>query len=247
MNFLTCLLLNYYIKSLIYEDAFSPFTCNSWWWSSFEILAIIRAFRWTWQNTESSLVELSVFHILITYIQPIFTNNHYGPSDFVIYELSRPVQLLILGFVRDRAKQTVEKIYLVTSLAVSSLEDKASKRSYAGCLFQLNLIFAPVVLVIILVSSVISAPMLATFTLPVYFLAYPRPLRFWPDGPASEATASGDAVYYEQMVPVLLESVHKALRAGRLGLQQPGNHLLARHEDRTVWIQILEKGNGYVW
>ena len=26
-----------------------------------------------------------------------------------------------------------------------------------------------------------------------------------------------------------------------------GNFLLARHEDKTVWIQIVEKGNGYIY
>ena len=26
-----------------------------------------------------------------------------------------------------------------------------------------------------------------------------------------------------------------------------GNFLLARHEDKTVWIQIVEKGNGYLY
>ncbi len=164
---------------------------------------------------------------------------------FLTFELSRPVQLLLLGMARDRGKQIIEKIFLVVALAISSLEDKASKRSYAGCLFQLNILFAPVVLAFIIASSVISAPMLTTFTLPIFFLAYPRPLRFWPGSDGE--TASGDGVYYEQMVPPLIQALHKALRAGRLGLQQPGNILIARHEDRTVWIQIMEKGNGYVY
>ena len=53
---------------------------------------------------------------------------------------------LLIGLARDRLKQMVEKIYLVVSLAVSSLEDRASRRSYAGCLFQGNLLLAPVVL-----------------------------------------------------------------------------------------------------
>ena len=41
--------------------------------------------------------------------------------------------------------------------------------------------------------------------------------------------------------------MHKALRSGQLGILHPGNHLLARYEDRTVWIQMAEKGNGYVY
>ena len=52
---------------------------------------------------------------------------------------------LLIGLARDRLKQMVEKLYLVVSLAVSSLEDKASRRSYAGCLFQANLLMAPIV------------------------------------------------------------------------------------------------------
>ena len=49
------------------------------------------------------------------------------------------------------------------------------------------------------------------------------------------------------MVPPLLSALHQAMRSGKLGSQHPGNHLLARHEDRTVWIQVLEKGNGYLY
>ena len=119
----------------------------------------------------------------------------------------------------------VEKLYLVVSLAVSSLEDRASKRSYAGCLFQSNLLMAPVVLATIIISSVISTPILAAFTLPLYFFAYARPMKFWPqDLKCSSLTpsTSGDAIYYEQMVPPLLSTIHRSIRAGRLGLQQPG-------------------------
>ena len=133
----------------------------------------------------------------------------------------------MIGLFRDRLKQIVEKLYLVVSLAVSSLEDRASKRSYAGCLFQINLLMAPVILATIIISSLISTPILAAFTLPLYFFAYPRPMKFWPQDLKSFGSTpctSGEAIYYEQMVPPLLSSVHKSIRAGRLGLQQPGRY-----------------------
>jgi len=41
-------------------------------------------------------------------------------------------------------------------------------------------------------------------------------------------------------------SIHQATRAGKLGLQQTGNLLLARHEDRLVYVQIMEKGNSFM-
>ena len=62
-----------------------------------------------------------------------------------------------------------------------------------------------------------------------------------------EGEASGDGIYYEQLIPPLVKQMHKALRSGQLGILHPGNHLLARYEDRTVWIQMAEKGNGYVY
>ena len=62
----------------------------------------------------------------------------------------------------------------------------------------------------------------------------------------TQAAPCQDSVYYEQLIPPLINSVHHAVRAGKLGLQQAGNYLLARHEDRLAYIQIMEKGNGYM-
>ena len=69
---------------------------------------------------------------------------------------------------------------------------------------------------------------------------------FPPLGPITQAAPCQDSVYYEQLIPPLINSVHHAVRAGKLGLQQAGNYLLARHEDRLAYIQIMEKGNGYM-
>ena len=76
-------------------------------------------------------------------------------------------------------------------------------------------------------------------------------MRFWPSGSGSSAQDSrsgdGDSVYYAQLTPPLLSALHKAHRTGRLGLLQPGSQLIARHEDRIVWIQISEKGNNFCY
>ncbi len=52
--------------------------------------------------------------------------------------LSRPLQVLMVSFFRDRAKQIIEKSYFVIALTVSVLEERASRRPYAGCLFQVS-------------------------------------------------------------------------------------------------------------
>ena len=97
------------------------------------------------------------------------------------------------------------------------MEDRVSRRSYAGCLFQLNLVAAPAVAALVIFSSLVSAPMLAVFTLPVFFMAFPRPLKFWPGavGSTEDSEAKGsseEAAYYAQMLPSLVSSLHRANR-----------------------------------
>ena len=171
-NFVTAILLTYFVTVLI-----SPWEENAF--HLIEIIAYARIYRWIWQNTESALIELTFFHLYSFYVSH---TSFMDESLSFVTQLPISVQLLLLGIIRDRLKQIVEKTYLVVSLAVSSLEDRASRRSYAGCLFQVNLIFLPVILCFVCLSSVISAPILAAFTLPLYFLAYPRPMKFWPHG-----------------------------------------------------------------
>ena len=180
-NFLTGILMTYYVVLLL-----DPWPKNYYY--IIEIVALIRIFRWIWQNTESALIELTLYHLYTVYITNSLPVNQ---SNFdYMNRISKPVQLLILGLIRDRLKQSVEKLYVVVSLAVSSLEDRASRRPYAGCLFQINLIFIPVILCFVFLSSLISAPVLAAFTLPLYFLAYPRPMKFWPHGQHLPSTPS---------------------------------------------------------
>ena len=178
-NFLSCLIMTYYLKLSITQDP-NYYQLNNYQiithnyvgiWTSLEVIAILRCFRWVWQNSEASLMDLSILQLIISLTKLYGWQIHF----------SRPIQLICIAYLRDRLHQIFEKLYLTVSLAVSALEDKASRRSYAGCLFQLNLILFPIVLSVIIISSIVSAPILSAFTLPLYFVAYPRQLRFWPN------------------------------------------------------------------
>ena len=88
---------------------------------------------------ESALIEFSLIHLSATYAEPFFTHRYSGDLVAFFFEsLSRPIQLLLISFFRDRANQILEKIYFVTALSVSALEERASRRPYAGCLFQVK-------------------------------------------------------------------------------------------------------------
>lgn len=53
-----------------------------------------------------------------------------------------------------------------------------------------------------------------------------------------------DAVYYQQVLPRLIQSLHK--RRLFLDFCEAGEFFLARYEDRLIWMQILETGHNYV-
>jgi hypothetical protein len=57
------------------------------------------------------LIEFSLFHVMVTYAEPLFLHRFSG--EFVTYffqNITRPVQLLLLSFFRDRAKQVTEAV-----------------------------------------------------------------------------------------------------------------------------------------
>ena len=129
---------------------------------------------------------------------------------------------------------------MVVSIIVASMESRASRRSYALFLLQLNLIFSPFLLLLVLLSSILSAPLLPLFTLPVFFVSFPRPARFWPGAVGHEegGNLSADSQLYAQASRGVAEAVCSACRAAAVSLS-PGSIFLLRHEDRLMWVQVL--------
>ena len=150
---------------------------------------------------------------------------------------------------------------MVASILVASMESRASRRSYALFLLQLNLIFSPFLFLLVLISSILSAPLLPLFTLPVFFVSFPRPTRFWPGvaGRSQEGSSlSSDSQLYQQAGRAVAEAVCSACKAAAVSLS-PGSTFLLRYEDRLMWVQVvlhkkkqrktgkqvLEAGNNY--
>ena len=128
---------------------------------------------------------------------------------------------------------------MVVSIVVASMESRASRRSYALFLLQLNLIFSPFLLLLVLVSSLLSAPLLPLFTLPVFFVSFPRPARFWPGvvGHQEGSSLSADSQLYKRASRGVAEAVCSACRAAAISLS-PGTIFLLRHEDKLIWVQV---------
>ena len=144
------------------------------------VISCQRSLRWLWQNPDSALTEAAVYHV-VKHHNLLNTVIPEGLEDTVL-ETSHIFQLALTSFIWSRMTQFTEKIYLCPLLLFSSIEDRASRRNYAFLMFQVSCILSPVIMMVAALASLLSAPLLPLFTLPVFFLTFPRPARFWPGG-----------------------------------------------------------------
>lgn len=162
----------------------------------------------------------------------------------------------------------VDKLWMMFSILAASMEDRPARRSYAPLLLQvphhltlnpssplpppslstslhqLNLLFLPLLLLLVVVSSVLSAPLLPLFTLPVFFLSFPRPSRSWPGRVGQAAVVGPDTHIYRQAARGVAAALAAAVRTGSLGHITPGSLFLLRHDDRVLWVQVRWRPGG---
>lgn len=138
-------------------------------------------------------------------------------SNSTVTTLGLPTLLLIAGLVRDRFYQLSNKLYFFLILLISSWTDKKQRRGSTALTLFLSLILFPLVLAIMVAAAVLSAPLLPLFTLPVFFIGFPRPQRFWPEAVGASANVCADTVYYRQLAPMLAHSLRKGFASGSLG------------------------------
>jgi len=172
------------------------------------------------------------------------------------------VAFLIASFVRDRLEQFCNKLFTLFLITITSWTIKKQRRRSSLVFMLINfLLLVPFGVVLLAVTSVLSAPLLALFTFPVFLVAFPRNKKFWPEkrtfsvsslkAPANFITntnsvASSDSSFYVQIVPELVMSLKEHIRSGSIGGSlQPDTFFLSRFQDRIMWIQILESSNSY--
>uniref|UniRef100_A0AAX7SS86 Pecanex-like protein n=1 Tax=Astatotilapia calliptera TaxID=8154 RepID=A0AAX7SS86_ASTCA len=195
-----------------------------------------RAFRVGWQSSEDALLQM----VVVILVRLAAGNNVLPGWD----DLGTGVQLLLVGLLFDRVTQFLAKLKFTLIVLVTSWTEKKQRRQSAGTLLALNASLCPLVLAVVIVSALLSAPLLPLFTLPIFLVGFPRPQRSWP-GPVGTACPCPDSVFYQQMSGSLACALRTAFARGSLGSLAPGSHFLGRFQDRMVWIMILERGYGY--
>ncbi|NXB10967.1 PCX4 protein, partial [Cnemophilus loriae] len=200
-------------------------------------IGFTRIFRMVWQNTENALLDM----VVVSAAQMLVFN----PDLWWNRSLDTGIKLLLVGLLRDRLLQFVSKLHFAIAILLTSWTEKKQRRRSSAALIALNVAFFPVLLALVAVSALLSSPLLPLFTLPVFLVGFPRPLRSWPGPVGGTACVCSDTVYYRQLVPSLAAALQSALAAGGLGLSLPGSHYLCRFQDRLMWVLVLEKGFTY--
>ncbi|XP_003512061.1 pecanex-like protein 4 [Cricetulus griseus] len=199
-------------------------------------IGFARAFRTVWQSTENALLET----VIVSAVHVVSNTDCWWNRS-----LDTGTRLLLIGIMRDRLLQFITKLQFAMTVLLASWTEKKQHRKTTTTLCVLNTVFAPCVLVIIVFSALLSAPLLPLFTLPVFLVGFPRPVQSWPGAVGTSACVCTDTVFYHQMVPRLTTALQTAMAAGSLGLLLPGSHYLGRFEDRLIWIMVLERGYPY--
>ncbi|NXD81094.1 PCX4 protein, partial [Halcyon senegalensis] len=200
-------------------------------------IGFTRIFRMVWQNTENALLDIVVVSVAQMLV--------FNPDLWWNRSLDTGIRLLLVGILRDRLLQFVSKLQFAIAILLTSWTEKKQRRRSTATLITLNVVFFPILLTFVAVSALLSSPLLPLFTLPVFLIGFPRPVRSWPGPVGATACVCSDTVYYQQMVPSLAVALQSALAAGSLGLSLPGSHYLCRFQDRLMWILVLEKGFTY--
>lgn len=179
---------------------------------------------------------------------------------------------LAMSFLRDRFSQLIKKLFTFFIMTICAWKIKKQRKRSALVFIILNfLFFMPVLFLLILIASILSAPLLPLFTFPIYLIGFPRTKRFWPQKnnffslqnfwnfrlksapsqikstKSSKASTLADSNFYAQLVPELLNSFRELAKSGSIGSSiKPENFYLSRFQDRIIWIQIIESSHSYI-
>ncbi|NWX82752.1 PCX4 protein, partial [Nothoprocta pentlandii] len=200
-------------------------------------IGFTRIFRMVWQNTENALLDIVVVSITQILV--------FNPDTWWNRSLNTGIRLLLVAILRDRLLQFVSKLQFAIAILLTSWTEKKQRRKSTATLITLNVVFFPILVTFVAISALLSSPLLPLFTLPVFLIGFPRPVRSWPGPVGAAACVCADTVYYQQLVPSLAVALQSALAAGSLGLSLPGSHYLCRFQDRLMWILVLERGFTY--
>ena len=202
------------------------------------IAIIVISLAQIWQSTPAAHLELSIVAILHLALPP--------DGRWAILGLG--TQTLIIGLALEIAASFCHKLLFAVQMFINFLIDKKQRVSFplTVTIGICSIVFLPLVFSTLLLSSLFSTPLLPLFTLPIFFISFPRTKRFWPSlvDYGSSYSACEDSVYYQQAVPEMARVLFLSISTGAVSAE-PGSFLLLRFQDRLAIATVLEIGFGF--
>ncbi|KAJ3173116.1 Pecanex-like protein 4 [Geranomyces variabilis] len=204
-------------RAVLSEPALTP-----WAWTT---VVLVRAFRQSWTRPLRAAIVVSILAAVDTGLWYQWRTLHIGS------------RLLIISVLWEILGRIWKKTGFWLMLLGTFLVNKTERRP-RWCFYLLgSLITTPLVIV---VSAVLDAPMMPILGLPIFWVGFARPTRFWPalDG---DYTPSGDSHLYATLLPALLPRLSREIAHGGVpSLDPSGDILLARLGPRLIIIRCIE-------
>ena len=157
-------------------------------------------------------------------------------------------QALVVGLCLEVFHEFFLKLRFAFTLFIEFIlkDGKKIKRWLYILIIAGSPLLIPASLVALFLSSVISAPLLPLFTLPVFLISFPRTLRFWPSltDYGSSYNKCKDSTYYQHDVPLVNKAMDQVILNGSVS-GCAGDFYLLRCQDHIFIATVLEQGHGY--
>ncbi len=171
------------------------------------------------------------------------------PADNPWTALGFPTNALIVGLLLEFTRDLIAKVgfVLMSLLAFVSNAKLRTNLPLTIVIIVGSFTLSPLVLGVVLLSSIFLTPLLPLFTLPVFAVSFPRPQRFWPslvDYGSTYLKTTEETVYYKHAESEMAKAVYGSISCGAAP-SQPGTQLLLRFDNKLALVSILESGYGY--
>ncbi|KNC97424.1 uncharacterized protein SPPG_07346 [Spizellomyces punctatus DAOM BR117] len=223
--------LPYAVTGWILAEALEDFGTRSnkpyreaWFWAG---LMLMRAFRYAWIGPGTAGIVICGVAIVDAGVE--YGNWWLG--------LNVGTRILIVSIVWEAAVRAWWKCGFWVMALAGFLFNKKERRPQWYLYLLVSMIVTPPVIV---VSSVIDAPMLPVMGLPIFWMGFPRPARFWPSLDR-DYVPSSDSLLYSSLLPKLLPKLSAQISQGALPSISPSsNMLLIRLDSRLLIVRCVE-------
>ncbi|ORX87421.1 hypothetical protein BCR32DRAFT_289392 [Anaeromyces robustus] len=201
-------------------------------WGAMEWILTCRFLRILWQCPIPSLMHNCVFYIL----EIIFHNEKWWKD-------TNPLLIMIvITYIFQILQQCKDKFLYACHSVASFMTDRKQYVKYQALAIFFIILYTPILLLVILISSMFNSPIVPIFGLPIFVIGYPRPVRQWPKFEIETnytTSSTSDSLIYRDFTINLKKVINKGMSKGRYSTKV-GEMYLCRYDSLILIAQIVE-------